>query len=136
MNSFAPPKPFNQINFSGMPNMAGTLSGWLQNLVFGQVTKTVVNYEVQEVMKEIKFRGVWQPLETRKLLLKPEGQRSWTWIQCHATSDLALKNDDVVIFRGVQYRVMAQWNYSLNGFFEYHLVEDYTGAGPAPEEVP
>ena len=127
---FNAPKPFNQINFSGMPNMAGTLSGWLQNLTFGVVTKTVVNYEVKETYVAIPFRGVWQPLETRKLLLKPEGQRSLTWIQCHATSDLGLKNDDIVRFQGTQYRVMAQWGYDLNGFREYHLVQDYTGSGP------
>ena len=130
---FGPPKPFNQINLSGMPNMSGTLAGWLQNLTFGVVTKTIVNYEVKEVYVAIPFRGVWQPLETRKLMMKPEGQRSLTWIQCHATTDIGLKNDDIVRFRGVQYRVMAQWDYSLNGYYEYHLVEDYTGSGPTEE---
>lgn len=134
---FSGPKPFNQINFSGMPNMAGTLVGWFQPLVFGVVVKEYINYEVVETMTEVNFRGVWQPLETRKLLLKPENQRSWTWIQCHAHTNLHLENDSVIKFRGVQYRVMAQWDYSLNGFYEYHLVEDYTGSGPAINpEVP
>lgn len=126
-------KPFGSLNLSGMPNMAGTLQGWLQSLTFGLVTKTVENYEVKEVYKPIPFRGVWQPLEARKLFLKPEGQRSWTWIQCHSTSDLSLKNDDIIQFQGIQYRVMAQWGYSLNGFFEYHLVQDYIGSGPTEE---
>lgn len=110
--------------------MAGTLSGWVQSLTFGVVTKETINYEVVETYFAIPFRGVWQPLETRKLMLKPEGERSWTWIQCHATSDLGLKNDDIVRFQGTQYRVMAQWGYDLNGFREYHLVQDYTGSGP------
>lgn len=132
-------KPFNQINFSGMPNMAGTLVGWFQSMVFGVVTKVQKNYETVETVTPVNFRGVWQPLEARKIMLKPEGQRSWSWYQVHAHTNLNLPNDSIIRFRGVQYRVMAQWDYSLNGFYEYHVAEDYTGSGPTdvePEVTP
>ena len=127
---FNGPKPFNQINFSGMPNMSETLNGWLQSLIFNVVVKTVENGLVIETTQDIKFQGVWQPLGLRQLQMKPEHQRSWDWVLVHSKTDLALHNDDVIKFRGIQYRVMAQNDYSLNGYFEYHLTQDYQGAGP------
>lgn len=113
--------------------MAGTLSGWLQKITFGVVTKEVVNFQTREVYVAIPFTGVWQPLDTRKLIMKPEHQRAWTWIQCHSTTNIGLKLDDIVRYQGVQYRVMALWDYLLNGFYEYHLCEDTEGVGPTEE---
>lgn len=127
-------KPFNQINFSGMPNMAGTLSGWNQKLTFGLITETIENFESVQRYTEVIFQGNWQPLETRKINLKPEHQRSLSWYQVHSLTNVHLKNDDIIQFRGIQYRVMAQWDYSINGYYEYHIVEDYTGSGPTKIE--
>lgn len=118
---------------SQMPNMANTLSGWLTKLTFGIVTKEQVGFYTKEVVRNISFQGVWQPLDYDRLRIKPEGQRNWKWYWVHSQIDLGLKNDDVIKFNGKQYRVMANKDWHLNGYYEYEVIEDFTGAGP--EEV-
>lgn len=117
---------------SNFPNMATVLPEWFQPLTFGVVTKTVVAFDDQEVMTEINFFGVWQPFSPRQLEILPEGQRSWSNIMVHSKTDLHLKNDDVIIFETIQYRVMNQNDYHLNGYYEYMLIQDYTNSGPVP----
>ena len=129
----------NASNFSfaksnQMPNMAQTIESWLIPLTFGVVTKQQNGYYTREVVVNKNFRGVWQPLNFEQLRLKPEGERSWKWFWCHTPIDLELKTDDVIIYLGTQYRVMGAKDYSLNGFYEYELVEDFHNSGPYEEE--
>lgn len=126
--------PFSQTNFSGVPNMSGTLDGWLQKIVFNVITKQIVNFEVVETTQDVTFEGVWQPFGPEQLKIKPEGQRSWSWFMVHSKTPLPLKNDDVMKYRGVQYRVMEVGNYNEYGFYEYHVILDYTGSGPTVVE--
>lgn len=122
---------FTQIN--QMPNMSSTLSGWLIPLTFGVVTKVQVGFTTKEVVVNKSFYGVWQPLNMERIKIKPEGERDWKWYWCHSQIDLELTNDDTIIYNGKQYRVMGNKDYSLNGYFEYELVEDYTNSGPREE---
>ncbi len=115
---------------AALPNVSGALQSWLIPMTFGQITKTVVNFIVKEIVTPVSFQGVWQPLTLQKLRMKPEGQRSWSWYMVHTTTDLALKVDDVVSYLGTQYRVTEQNDYHEYGYFEYHLVNDFTGSGP------
>jgi len=113
-----------------LPQMTGTLNDWFMPMVFSRVTKTVVAGQAVETMTEVNFRGVIQPLKNRDLMLKPEGQRSWTYQWLHAEPGLDLNTDDVITFQGKQTRVVAVKDYRLYGYIEYQLVQDYTGAGP------
>lgn len=113
-----------------IPDVSGALTSYYQNLVFELVTKTVSGYQVVETPTIINFRGVVQPFTERQLLLKPEGQRAWTWFLIHSDPVLTLNVDDVGLFKGVQTRVMSRKDYGLYGFVEYHWVQDWTGAGP------
>ena len=70
--------PLNQQQGT-VPQMGSALLDWFQQMTFGIVTKTLKNFQVIEDMQEIVFQGVWQPFTSRQLLLKPEGQRSWSW---------------------------------------------------------
>lgn len=111
---------------SGMPQMATTLSGWEVPLELVRLTQTMDEGDVNHSEQKIKFKGVWQPLKDEALELKPEGQRSWEWIWVHAVAGtLNLETADKVIFNGKRYKVMDKKDYSLNGFVEYQLVEDY-----------
>lgn len=121
--------PLNQ-NAGTMPDVSGALFDWFQPMTFGVVVKTTQNFQVIETKTDVSFMGVWQPLTDRQLALKPEGQRSWKWFMLHAQPTLVLDTDSVVTYLGVQYRVMSQKDYKLDGYIEYHLVNDYTGAGP------
>lgn len=113
-----------------VPDVSGAMQDWFQPMVFSQVVKEITAFQVIETENQIRFRGVIQPLSGRRLMLKPEGQRAWTWLWLHSDISLKLEVDEVVSYRGVQTRVMSQKNYELYGYVEYELVQDWTGSGP------
>lgn len=121
--------PLNQATGS-LPNMRGAMLGWFQPMTFTTIVKTVVNFKAVETPTNVTFRGVIQPLSGRQLVMKPEGERAWTWFLLHAEPQLKLEVDSVVTYLGVQTRVMSQKDYSIYGYIEYELVQDWTGAGP------
>lgn len=122
-------RPLNQVTGT-VPDVSGAMTDWFQPMVFTQVTKETKGFQLIETATSINFRGVIQPLSGRRLELKPEGQRAWTWLLLHADPSLTLEVDEVVTFNGVQTRVMSQKDYRLYGYVEYELVQDWTGAGP------
>ncbi len=122
--------PVNQRTGS-VPDVSGAMQDYFQPMVFSVVNKEFVNSQVVETKTDVNFRGVIQPLKNRDLILKPEGQRSWTWFMLHSDISLELKTDDVITYLGVQTRVMAKKDYKIYGFIYYELVQDWTGAGPA-----
>lgn len=113
-----------------VPDMSDALLDWFQPMVFTKILKEVINFQNVETPTDVDFMGVWQPLSAQKLMMKPEGQRSWSWFQVHSSPSLQLNPDEVITYQGVQYRVMARYDYSLYAYLEYHLVMDYTGSGP------
>lgn len=113
-----------------VPDVSGSLEDWYQPMVFTPVTKQTTAFQVAETGDPISFRGVIQPFTERQLLLKPEGERAWSWFWLHSQPVLTLQVDDVVVWNGKQTRVMARKDYTLYGYVEYQLVQDWTGAGP------
>jgi hypothetical protein len=122
--------PLNQIN-SNLPNMENALISWYVPMVFEVVTKETIGGRVVETTTPVNFHGVMQPLTTAKLMLRPEGQRTWKWFLMHCDTSLKLNTDDVVIYKGVQTRVMGVKDYSDYGYLEYELCQDWTGVGPS-----
>ena len=116
------------LSYTGLPQMGEVLPSWFQPLTFDLVTKTVVDYEVQEVRQTIQTQGVRQPMSAKQLEIKPEGQRAWQWETIHCLPDVKLKVDDIVIFDGVRYRVMQKWDWSEYGYLEYHIHQAYEGS--------
>lgn len=113
-----------------VPDVSGALQDWYQQITFEPLQKTVEGFQVVENATPIRFRGMISPFTDRQLFLKPEGQRAWTWFLLYSDTALVLDVDDVVLFKGTQTRVMARKDYGLYGYIEYHLVQDWTGAGP------
>ncbi len=111
---------------SALPNMRSTLSGWFRKLELTLVVKQTVDHQIVEVEKPLETQGVIQPLGKRELENKPEGQRAWQWFLLHTVSDLALKPDDVVGYRGARYRVMSSGAWQEYGYFGYELVQAFT----------
>lgn len=126
-NAASKPISFKQ---GTVPDVSGALQDYYQQMVFELVEKTVSGFQVIENSDPINFRGVVQPFTERQLLLKPEGQRAWSWFLLHADTALTLNVDDVVLWLGKQTRVMTRKDFALYGYVEYHLVQDWTGAGP------
>lgn len=113
-----------------VPDVSGAMTDYFQKMVFTRLTKTIAGFQAVETADPIVFQGVIQPFTERQLSLKPEGERAWSWFWLHADPVLALDVDDVVLFKGIQTRVMARKDYALYGYVEYHLVQDWQGAGP------
>lgn len=122
-------RPLN-VNSGTLPDVSGAMLDWFQPMVFELVSKIVSGFQVSETPTPINFQGTWQPLTERQLMLKPEGQRAWSWYWMHAQPSLVLQVDDVVIWLGKQTRVMSRKDYALYGYIEYHLVQDWEGSGP------
>jgi hypothetical protein len=113
-----------------LPDVSGAMQDYFQEMTFDQMVKTTVGFQVVETTTPVTFRGTWQPFTDRQLFLKPEGQRAWSWFWLHAEPELTLEVDDIVIWGGVQTRVMSRKDYALYGYVEYHLVQDWSGSGP------
>lgn len=117
-------KPLNQI--SGQPQMGRAFMGWMKNITLTRRRDSVVNDGlVVDSEEEITFKGVIQPLSARAIALKPDGQRAWQWLQIHCVAGTNLRDNDQIIYNGQKYKVMATWDYSLNGYIEYHVVHDF-----------
>lgn len=108
-----------------VPSTGEALTDWMQPMTFGLVTKTVVGFQAAEAVQTISFQGFTTPGVPRRLNLKPEGQRAWTWFVLYADPSLKLDVDDVVTWRGVPTRVMSRSDYSPNGYVMYDLVQDW-----------
>lgn len=117
-------------NTGTLPNVSGAMLQWFQPMIFEPVLKSVEGFLLDELGDPIAFRGVIQPLQNRDLMIKPEGERAWTWQMLHSDVSLQLNVDAVVRYLGIQYRVMARKDYSAYGYMTYDLIQDYTGSGP------
>ncbi len=113
-----------------VPDVSGALFDWFQPMVFTRIVKSVVGFEAVETPTPVNCIGVIQPLSGRRLELKPEGQRAWTWLLLHADPSLVLDVDEVVVYNGVQTRVMSQKDFRIYGYIELELVQDWVGSGP------
>ncbi len=118
-----------------LPYVQETLYDWLQPMVFTVVSKYTASFQLIEQITNIDFMGIAQPLQGRQLNIMPEGQRKWNYIQVHAQCDtngalVTLKPDDVIKYLGLQYRIITARNFSVFGYIEFILVENYTNSGP------
>jgi len=113
-----------------VPDVSSALWDYFQPLEMMNITKGVNGFEVIETGTVTRFRGLIQPLSNRQLMLKPEGERAWTWLMLHAERVLELEVDDIMTFRGKDTRVMAKKDYEIFGFAYYELVQDWTGSRP------
>ena len=116
---------------NNVPNISSAIQGWMQPLTFETLVTTVgPTFESISVPTTVATRGVWQPQTPQSIQMKPEGQRAWKWFTLHAEIGLILSIDDVVLYQAVQYRVKTKTDYSLYGYVQYELIDDFTGSGP------
>ncbi len=113
---------------SCVPDAGASMRAWFQKLSLIRIIKQTVDFEIVESSQPFTTSGVFQPLSGRKLEMKPEGQRSWQWMELHCENGLTLKPDEVVEYHGTRYRVMNSKEYSAYGYGYYELVNDYNRA--------
>lgn len=112
---------------SGLPQIRAAFCGWGTTILLVKIKQSIVDGFPQDISHEIPFHGVVQPLSPRLLLLKPEGERAWTWLQIHVVASSPVKLDvhDRIMYNCRKYKIMARLDYSANNYMEYHAVEDF-----------
>lgn len=116
----------NLSNFTGMPQIQSAFSGWMNNISIVLITQVVINGFPTNKEQTVNFQGVIQPLNPQALEMKPEGQRALEWLQIHCPLTTQIKINDRILWNGKKYKIMAENDYSLNGYHEFHALKDYT----------
>lgn len=115
----------NNYNF---PQVNDVINGWEFECLTNKRKQELVNGIITYKDYYIKLKGVIQPLKPEDVALKPEEQRSWAWYQIHVKSSYTrLLNDQIIYIDKHPYKVMANKDYSRNGYIEYHIIEFYDG---------
>lgn len=114
------------LGFSSTPNVESALSGWMRKIYVAKLTKTIVNFRVQETRTVYEVFAVRQPFTTKQLAIKPEGQRAWQWDTLHVKSnDVEFCLDDQIFIDDKKFRVMQKFEWNDRGYIEYQIVEDW-----------
>lgn len=108
-----------------LPNLSNPVRAYMQKLTFDLITKSIVNFELQETRRTITTMGVRQPVDPQKLQIMPEGQRAWRYECLHLLPKIQIKIDDIVVFRNVQYRVVEKYDCSEYGYIEYMIAQTF-----------
>lgn len=117
-------KKINEI--TGMPNVSSTLDGWVHPIKLAKIERKIVDGISKPTKVYYDAQGTIQPLSPEQIRLKDEGQRAWSWWQIHVKiGNVELIPDDRIEYNGLDLKVMAKRNYNLNGYVEYHAIEDY-----------
>lgn len=106
-----------------IPNMKDALSGFTRRMQFATVSKTATDYESAETKASVAwFSANVQPITPQRLQMKPEGQRTWKFLDAWTTQ--LLNVDDIVKDRcQKEYRVLSKQDWSEAGFYQYELTE-------------
>jgi hypothetical protein len=106
-----------------IPRVSDALWGIQGQMKFRRVTKDPVDFQMEELTSDATtFFAVMAPIPEQKLLVKPEGQRSWMWWSLWTRT--ALNVDDIVVdAANVRFRVMSVHQWGAAGFREYQLTE-------------
>jgi len=114
------------------PNVSDAFWDWTSPVIFKLVTTTIADYEVTEVpLNDVSFDAVLEPLNPRKLMVKPENQRTWKWWTMWTTFSLQV-GQVVQDPSGSQFRIMSQSDWRNGGHLEYEVVQDPQLIVPAP----
>lgn len=109
---------------SMLPDVSVGISALLQNMKVGVVQKRVINNRTEEVTVWKDVLACRQAMP-ENLAISKEGERSWRWHTIYASPDLDLETDDLVIIRGIRYRIMDKENWQEYGYLKYSAIEDY-----------
>lgn len=118
-----------------VPNVDGALYDYFQPMTFENLTKSIVGFQLSEsISATTETMGVMFPVPLN-LAIRKVGQRDWIQKDLYCLPNLVLNLDDVVIYLGVQYRVLQVQDYSQygsggSGYLVYRLQQDWTGSGP------
>ena len=108
-----------------LPNVSNAMLDWFQKITFILIKKSVVNFKLLEERSPYIFMGIVESITPTKLLMKPEGQRQWNYLNIWTLPNVELKIDDIFSYMGKEYRIERKNDWSVYGYLEFEAVEDY-----------
>jgi len=108
-----------------IPKIQNAFNGWESPITMIKVTQSIVDMETITVKENLSFQGVIQPLNAEALKIGTLEMRSWEWLMIHTKVNVEIQTNDLIEYEGKQYKVMFEKDYSLNNYYEYHLVKNY-----------
>ena len=68
-----------------------------------------------------------QPLKPEEIALKDEGQRSWSWMKIFVREGVygELFTTQIIIIKGIKYKIKAKGDWAENGYREYQIILDF-----------
>lgn len=114
------------------PIMSDALSGMVANIQFALLRSIQQDFDTVESAQVVRyFLGSLQPLNPRKLLVKPEGWRKWKYYALWTAQTLEV-GDFVRDPSGLQYRIMAKSDWHEAAYYEYQIIQSPTIGSEAP----
>ena len=109
---------------SQVPDVSGAIQRNLQPLTFVRMQKRIIDGFVKSIPVTEKYLASIQPLKPKDLVIKPQGERAWSWYMIHSLVNLELKLGDQFESGGAKYKIMGRSNYSQFGYFYQECIED------------
>lgn len=108
------------------PDMSAAFWDWTEPVQFNVVTTTAVDFEAIDAPEnQIVFDGVLEPLSPRDLLMKPEGERKFNYLNLWTEQEL--KMDSIIQDnRGSTYRVLRKTDWRSSDFQQYEIMQTPT----------
>lgn len=105
------------------PDVSDAFWDWTTPVQFILINTVIADFEVAEAEQNAQtFNAVLEPLNPRKLMVKPENQRRWKWWTVWST--FKLQGGQVIQDpEGLQYRIMSVTDWRNGGHLEYEAVQ-------------
>ncbi len=110
----------------GFPDMSGAFWNWADPVQLNVVTTSAVDFEAVDTPEnQIVFYGVLEPVTGRQLLIKPEGERKFNYLNLYTEQEL--KADSIVQDqKGQTYRVLKKQDWNHGDYQEYEIMQTPT----------
>ena len=112
---------------NNMPQMQSAFYSWESMITLIKTSTTTDAYgNVTQNQTPISFIGVIQP-DQKSLRVDSSGLRRWSTYMIHVRYEVfnSLDLGDLIQYNGINYKVMLDNDYALNGYIQYNLIEDY-----------
>jgi len=104
-------------------DMRQALRGLGRPAAYRIVEKSVADHEIIDTTVTTRMIDlVLHPMDARKIAIKPEGERTWKWLDGWTSEKLEL-GWTLFSEEGARYRIMGSTDWSQAGFYHYEMTE-------------
>lgn len=105
------------------PNVSAVFAGWTSQVQMKIISKVATDFELDEqTLSVVTYEAVMQPMPTKSVERKPEGERIWKWWESWSTTllqiDTIVQDPD-----GRKFRVQTVQDWGNGGYYHYDMTE-------------